>query len=114
MDCIAVGTVRIAASSSEEYTSHHSTGAKENKVARVRKELQRRVRDHLGESLRAGSWRRDLIGTSTHDRHRDRDFAKALWCEHRPQPRRHGEDSADARVTIGIASRAVAFAEIGI
>src|SRR5215510_12228911 len=101
MDCIAFGTVRITTSSSEEYTSHDGTGAKENKVARVRKELQRRVRDHLGKGLGAGSWRRDLIGTSTHDCHRDRDFAKALWCEHRPQPWRHGEDSADARISIG-------------
>src|SRR5215475_11189654 len=114
MDCIAVATVRITALRSEEYTSHYGAGAKENKVAPVRKELQRSMRDRLGEGRRAGSWRRDLIGTSTHDRHRDRDFAKALWCEHRPQPRRHGEDSAEARITIGIAGRTVALPEIGI
>src|SRR5262245_47179437 len=101
MDCIAVGTVRIAALRPEEYTSHYGTGAKENKVASVRKDLQRRMWDRLGERLRAGSWRRNLIGTSTHDRHRDRDFAKALWCEYRPQPRRHGEDGAQACITIG-------------
>src|SRR5215813_6748230 len=100
MDCVAVGTVRITARSLKDDTSHHRTGAKENEVARVRKERQRRMRDHLGESLRARDWRRDLIGTATHDRHRDRDFAKALWCEHRPQPWRHGEDSAHARITI--------------
>src|SRR5262249_901197 len=114
MDSIAVSTVRITALRSEEYTSHYGTGAKENKVAPVRKELQRRLRDRLGEKLRAGSWRRDLIGTSTHDRHRHRDFAKARWCEHWPQPRCHGQDSAEARITIGIAGRAVALPEIGI
>src|SRR5262245_66537134 len=97
MDSIAVATVRITALRSEEYTSHYGAGAKENKVAPVRKELQRSMRGGLGEGRRAGSWRRDRIGTSTHYRHRDREFGKALWCDSQPQQRRDVEQLGEWR-----------------
>src|SRR5262245_2544009 len=78
VDCVAVGAVRIATYGADEYTSHRGTGTKENKMARVRKQFQRRMRDRLAERLGTGGRRRYLVSTSRDDRDRDRHFAKAL------------------------------------
>ena len=71
---------------SQDHAPHQGAGANKHKMARVLKEFQGRMRDHLGESLGGGGWRHDLVGTSGDDRDRDRDFAKALRCEDRPGP----------------------------
>src|SRR5258708_40296366 len=98
----------MAAPDSEDHASHRGAGVKKYIVARVRKEFQRRMRDRLGESLGVGGWRDDLVGTSGDDRYRDRDFAKALRCEDRTQPRRHGGDGADGAIAIGVGGLAAA------
>ena len=78
LHCNTAGTVGIDARGSENHASHPGAATKKYIVARVRKDFQRRMRDRLCESLGAGGWRRDLIGTARDDPDRDRNSAEAF------------------------------------